>query len=320
MKTFQKSYWFKRLPILSSNAELWVSHMAQYWNLDIFRPQEPIDAHEVRLQLQRYMPELLTEFDALLAASHHQRDAAQLLAMYNLPPFFSGCSVSVSHSKGHHTLIRNYDMGINEFSGVFRYEDLADGGWIIGSAEGGWGYLDGMNHHGLAVAITFGGNFRVGDGFAIPIILRYLLTTCATVPEALERLRTIPHRLVQNIYLLDRDGRYSVAYTSPEGVTTDDGLVCCTNHQRQVQNAKHAASTRTEERFEHLLNMAGSVAPNDFLEQPLYNLAFSEHFGTLYTVEIDPICNTAHYHWPVGELCVSCELPETELEIELSGH
>jgi predicted choloylglycine hydrolase len=320
MKTFNKHYWFKRLPVLNSNAGLWVSHMAQYCNLDAFRLPKPTAEAEIHAHLQRYMPELLTEFEALLVASPKRPDAAQLLAMYNVPPFFAGCSVSVSHRRGHPTLIRNYDMGVNEFSGVFRYEELQGGGWIIGSAEGGWGYLDGMNHHGLAVAITFGGSFRVGEGFAVPIIVRCLLVTCATVPEALERLRAIPHQLVQNIYLLDASGRHSVAYTSPDGVTVADNLVCCTNHQRQVQDVNHAVNTRTVERFEYLFARGGSISAQDFLEPPLYNREFSNHFGTLYTLELNPVAKTAHYHWPGHEeLFASPASRESELQIELNG-
>ncbi|PWW04762.1 hypothetical protein DFQ01_10644 [Paenibacillus cellulosilyticus] len=65
------------------------------------------------------MPELLPEYDALLAAMPNQPDMAQLIAQYNLRPFFSGCSSSVSHRLGHSTLM----------------------------------------------AITFGGQFTVGNGF-----------------------------------------------------------------------------------------------------------------------------------------------------------
>ena len=41
-----------------------------------------------------------------------------------------------------------------------------------------------MNDDGLAVSLTFGGRRVLGDGFGIPIVLRYLLETCGTVEEA----------------------------------------------------------------------------------------------------------------------------------------
>ncbi|MET3847610.1 C45 family autoproteolytic acyltransferase/hydolase [Paenibacillus sp. OAE614] len=313
-----KPFWFKRLPVLASHPAVWASHIAQHWNMEAFRPQNPMDPEKVRLALRHFMPELLPEYEALLSVTPDRPGEAQLLAMYNLPPFFSGCSNSISHRLGHHTLIRNYDFSLDGFSGVFRYEPLPDGGWIMGSAEGGWGYLDGLNHHGLAAAITFGGDFTVGNGFSIPLIVRYLLATSATVPEAVERLNSIPHRLVQNISLLDRMGCFSVVYTSPEGVSAADGLICCTNHQRQVQDSAHDEH-RTVERFDHLLRMGGAISPQDFHKEPLYHRKFSNHFGTLYTVEIDPVTETVHYHWPEGQqLLATPASSEAEINILLS--
>ena len=55
-----------------------------------------------------------------------------------------------------------------------------------------WGLLDGINDAGLAVSLTFGGRRDVGDGFAIPLVMRYLLETCDTVDEARAALERIP--------------------------------------------------------------------------------------------------------------------------------
>jgi predicted choloylglycine hydrolase len=71
--------------------------------------------------------------------------------------------------------------------------------------EGGWGLLDGINDAGLAVSLTFGGRMAQGPGFAIVIVLRYLLETCDTVTEAVERLRTIPVMIPQNVTLVDAE-------------------------------------------------------------------------------------------------------------------
>ncbi|MBB6734834.1 C45 family autoproteolytic acyltransferase/hydolase [Cohnella zeiphila] len=318
METLWKRYWFKRLPILEQNAAAWAAHTERHWNLEPYRPADPVPAEEVKLLIRQFMPELLAEFEALVSASPDRSGQAQMIAMHNLRPFFSGCSNSISLRSGYPTLIRNYDFATDGFSGVFRYEPTPDGGWIIGSAECGWGYLDGLNHHGLAVAITFGGSFEVGDGFSIPIIVRYLLRTCATVPEAAERLNALPHRLVQNLSLLDRDGRYCVVYASPDQVTAEHGLLCCTNHQQRIQESGHVEHG-TVERFDHLFKRAGDVSPEVFLEPPLHSKRFSDQFGTLYTVEIDPRSGTVHYHWLEGrQLRVSPDSPETEFSIALS--
>lgn len=317
MSHLMKRYCFKRLPILGQNAAIWMMHIAQNWSVDFPHFEHPVPAQEIGRVLERYMPELLPDFESLLSVAPDRPNKAQIIAMYNLPPFFSGCSNSISHRLGYPTLIRNYDFGINRFSGVFRYEPLPDGGWIIGSAEGGWGYLDGLNHQGLAVAITFGGSYMVGEGFSVPLIVRYLLTTSATVPEAVERLMAVPHQLAQNFSLLDREGRYAVVYASPQGVTVDHGLICCTNHQGEPDPTAHVEH-RTVERFDHLYAMAGNVAPEHFLQEPLYNREFSNQYGTLYTVEIDPVSGKVHYYWPEGRgLTIAPESPEMEVMIPL---
>ena len=55
---------------------------------------------------------------------------------------------------------------------------------VVGTEDCGWGLLDGVNDAGLAVSLTFGGRPQVGDGFGIPLILRYVLQTCTDVDQA----------------------------------------------------------------------------------------------------------------------------------------
>jgi predicted choloylglycine hydrolase len=44
-----------------------------------------------------------------------------------------------------------------------------------------------------------------GPGFAVNVVLRYLLETCQTVTEAVERLRKIPIMIPWNVTLVDAD-------------------------------------------------------------------------------------------------------------------
>ncbi|WP_372350789.1 carcinine hydrolase/isopenicillin-N N-acyltransferase family protein [Streptomyces sp. KL116D] len=62
-----------------------------------------------------------------------------------------------------------------------------------------------MNDAGLAVSLTFGGRPVHGPGFAVVIVLRYLLETCDTVDEAVARLAGIPVNIPQNVTLVDRE-------------------------------------------------------------------------------------------------------------------
>ena len=66
------------------------------------------------------------------------------------------------------------------------------GGRVIASIDCLWGCLDGMNEAGLAVSLSFGGRRAVGDGFGIPIVLRYVLEFCRTAADAADVLRRVP--------------------------------------------------------------------------------------------------------------------------------
>ena len=79
-----------------------------------------------------------------------------------------------------------------------------------------WGLLDGLNHAGLAASLTFGGRRAVGDGFWIPLVIRYLLETCETVAEAQAVLARVPVHAAQNVTLLDRTGAVVTACLSPD--------------------------------------------------------------------------------------------------------
>src|SRR6201999_2996613 len=74
---------------------------------------------------------------------------------------------------------------------------------VIGMQDMLWGLLDGMNDAGLAVSLTWGGRSVHGRGFAILVVVRYLLETCDTVDEALGRLRSLPVAVPQNLTLVD---------------------------------------------------------------------------------------------------------------------
>ena len=79
-----------------------------------------------------------------------------------------------------------------------------------------WGLLDGMNERGLAVSLTFGGRRVLGDGFGIPIVVRYLLETCDRVAEVRATLARLPYSLSHNLTVVDREGDVLTAYLSPD--------------------------------------------------------------------------------------------------------
>lgn len=80
-------------------------------------------------------------------------------------------------------MVRNYDYAPSAFDSL-TLRTRWQGRTVLGTSDGLWGLVDGMNDAGLAVSLTFGGRRVVGDGFGVPLILRYVLQTCETAEEA----------------------------------------------------------------------------------------------------------------------------------------
>ena len=150
------------------------------------------------------MPELVPIWSALVAATGADELGARMLTLYDPPPLLSGCSQAAL--PGEAALVRNYDYDPNLFDAVVLETRFA-GTRVIGMADQLWGLLDGVNDRGLAVSFTFGGRRCAGRGFSVPIVVRYLLETCATVAEGVAALERIPVQAAYNVTLVDRHAR-----------------------------------------------------------------------------------------------------------------
>src|ERR1035441_7392276 len=163
---------------------------------------------EARARLEQHMPELVPAWLRLTAmiadGSGDGSDAGAALALWNPPPFLTGCSQAAVRPGGP-ALIRNYDWDYRLFDGVVA-KTAYTGRRVLGMLDCLWGLLDGVNDAGLAVSLTFGGRPQVGEGFGIPLVIRYVLEACQTVEEAVRALRWIPVHMSYNVTALDRDG------------------------------------------------------------------------------------------------------------------
>ena len=56
----------------------------------------------------------------------------------------------------------------------------------------------------------------VGRGFAVTLLLRYLLEQCADVPQALEAVAAVPVNLSYNIALVDASGQAALVRVAPD--------------------------------------------------------------------------------------------------------
>ena len=247
------------------------------------------------------MPELVPVWQRLTAMLDGDPDAGAALALWNPPPFLTGCS-QAAVLPGGPALVRNYDWDYRLFDGVVA-STAYTGRRVLGMLDCLWGLLDGVNDAGLAVSLTFGGRPQVGEGFGIPIVIRYVLEVCGTVDEAIRILRRIPVHMSYNVTVLDREGRWATVYLAPDRPARVTDRAVTTNHQGEVEWAPYVAAIRSVERAERLEELLadGTSAPDVVaacLRSPLYATRFHEGFGTLYTAEYRPAEGVARYHWP----------------------
>ena len=136
--------------------------------------------------LSTHMPEIVPLYEELCELGGGGDQAARFLSFYNPPAYLSACSQAV-WAGAEPVLVRNYDYNPKAFDSLV-LSTKWDGRRVIGTSDGLWGLVDGMNDAGLAISLTFGGRRIVGNGFGVPLILRYVLQTCTTAQEAGEVL------------------------------------------------------------------------------------------------------------------------------------
>ena len=176
---------------------------------------------------------------------------------------------------------------------------------MIGMSDCLWGLLDGMNDAGLAVSLTFGGRRVLGDGFGIPLVVRYVLETCEDVAAGARRRSPVSR--TRSSHNLTRGGpsrRVLTAYLSPDREPIFREFPAATNHQGIVEWPEQARATRTIERercIVDLLDEPGMTADgfvDAFLRAPLFSTAYASGFGTLYTAAYRPAEGVVDFRWP----------------------
>lgn len=263
----------------------------------------------------RYMPELTPLFEKLLELAGDGDLEGRFLSMYCPPAYMSGCS-QVAWTKDSTSLIRNYDYSFKMFEGT-----MLSTNWlqpVIGVSDCTWGLLDGMNASGLAASLTFGGRKVVGDGFGIPIIIRYILEIARTVEEGIAILNRVPVHMAYNVTLIDGSGNFSTVYLSPDRKPVIVNTPVATNHQVEVEWGDYAALTGTIERKRFLEEMVSSpyeteaTMLNRFLYPPLYNTNFDKSFGTLYTIIYRVNAKNIEVLWPDRHIIQSFDVFKEE--------
>jgi predicted choloylglycine hydrolase len=257
-------------------------------------------------QLRRHMPELVPVWRRQVELARGDEIAARFLTFWNPPAYLLHCSQAVMVDRDGPLLVRNYDLDprLNE-ARVLR--SAWTGQRVVATMEGIAGAADGVNAAGLAVSLTFGGREVVGEGFGVPLIIRYLLETCTSTREAVAALRRIPTHMAYTLALVDRKAEIVTAFIGPDRPPEFLARRYATNHQRQVEMHERARFTNTvgrENALARLLAQDGLTADAlvaAFLAPPLYASRHAQGFGTVYTAAYRPDAASLSMHWPGHE-------------------
>ncbi len=255
-----------------------------------------------RSALREHLPELILTWERLVDLAGGGDLEARFLSLYRPTPYLSGCSQAVWTRDSGPLLVRNYDYHPRFFEGTI-LKSKWNGVQTIVQSDCLWGALDGMNEHGLTVSLAFGGRPEVGDGFGIPLVLRYILETCETCKQAKEVLVRVPSHMSYNVSVLDATGDWCTAHVAPDRPTQFEASPVTTNHQKGPHWTQYAQAVSSQTRWD-LLSQHISCPKEDrarfvrrFLEPPVFSDEYKACFGTLYTAVYDPIHRTVEYRW-----------------------
>ena len=169
----------------------------------------------------RHFPAALEELEGLAAGQNCRQEDLEtvLFTTYALPPA-CGCScLAVSNGNGVF-FGRNSDFltALEPYNTHAAYQ-FSDGAIpFAGNTTSFVQMEDAVNARRLAVGLTSVYTPRPRPGLNAGMALRLLAETCASVEEALDRLRELPLASCQTLTLADKAGNIAVAECGPEGV------------------------------------------------------------------------------------------------------
>lgn len=219
---FMQGEALRESPILANREKQWGPKRKYHFS---------IDEQEVKSAILQFAPGVWEEIEGLCdALQWHMHDAIREFGGYYLEYGKSGCSIFT----GEDYMVRNYDNHPASYEGRYVLYQPTDGGYAIaGPSMQITGRIDGINEKGLAMGYNFVNRVRSDSGFICNMIGRLILESCASVSEAVDLLKEIPHRHSFNYVLLDKQGKSYVVEASPRRVEVHHSNAC-TNHFEKI--------------------------------------------------------------------------------------
>lgn len=266
--------------------------------------EHPVYDQEGRHQISLHMPELLHTYDKLCDSLSADKHVAAFLSLYNPPSFPTGCSQMAWQHNNVNRLIRNYDFPASLSERKLLFTNW-NGTRVMAMSDCIWGVLDSINEHGLAVSLAYGGNVTRGKGFAITLLLRYVLEFCSTVKDASEALSRLPVHMPYNVTLIDRQRNVCTIEVCPGRSARLYSHAFATNHQHEGHADNLDAVSDSSIREQYIATRMGNNKTSEidalamFLNPPLYRHAKDwQGWGTLYTASYDVNEGSVALVWP----------------------
>ncbi|MGP1273729.1 MAG: C45 family autoproteolytic acyltransferase/hydrolase, partial [Phycisphaerales bacterium] len=275
------------------------------------------DAARGDAMLRAHMPEIVPIYEAFRGMAGGDAHAAKFFSLWKPPPVVRGCSQAIWTDGAASALIRNYDHAPHLSDGIVLWS-----GWggvrTVCVTDCLWGALDGVNEHGLCVALAFGGRQVVGEGFAASLVVRYLLQTCVTVREAARALSRVPVFMAYTFVLLDAHGEFVTAYAAPDRPTAFEPARATANHQQRVEWPEYCRFVESVRRVDAIgTALAERGVTRDevigrFRRPPIRRYDFERGSGTIYTAAYDPKARALEMLWPEERRSYSVDAFEAE--------
>ena len=168
-----------------------------------------------------------------------------MLTLWDPPRFLPGCSQAVI-VEPEIAVCRNYDYSPELWERVVYSSRFGDR-QVIGNNDCLWGLIDGMNSDGLVISLSFGGRRGSGPGFAVSLVVRYLLEVASSTEQAQGDPARMPVAMAYNLTIVDAEKTVVTAYVAP-GRATEFSVVADRHQPPRRDPGQHRACRAVRQR------------------------------------------------------------------------